>query len=55
MKLYNFYILAYYAASRQTTQEVLSWIQDQMNAVISDKRHVIKHITEGVFEFNDRF
>nr|XP_022344001.1 uncharacterized protein LOC111137058 [Crassostrea virginica] len=45
----------YYAASRQTTQEVLSWIQDQMNAVISDKRHVIKHITEGVFEFNDRF
>ncbi|XP_061197623.1 uncharacterized protein LOC133205770 [Saccostrea echinata] len=45
----------YYSASTQTTPEVLCWIQDQMNAVISDKRHMIKHITEGVFEFNDRF
>jgi hypothetical protein len=46
---------AYYAASQQTTQEVLYWVQEQMNAVIGEKRHMIKHITEGVFDFNDRF
>lgn len=44
----------FYEAVDQVNIDILRKTQEDMNSVITEKRHIIRHIVEGFFPFNDR-
>ncbi|XP_053379809.1 uncharacterized protein LOC123527654 [Mercenaria mercenaria] len=44
----------FYIAADQVQMDILRTTQQEMNSVIREKRHIIRHIVEGFFPFDDR-
>ena len=49
----TFIIPAFRMAASQVPVEDLYSVQQEMNSVIKEKKHIIRHIVEGFFPFND--
>ncbi|KAK3087147.1 hypothetical protein FSP39_002294 [Pinctada imbricata] len=46
---------SFHAAITQVPMHILRQVQEDMNNVIREKKHMIRYITEGAFYFDDRF
>lgn len=42
-------------AANQVPLDILRKTQQEMNSIIKEKRHIVRHIVDGVFPFDDRF
>lgn len=47
-------IAAFVQAARDVSEDNLQQTKVQMNSIIKEKSHMIKHIVEGFFPFDDQ-